>query len=169
VASASGIDVHLGTLESTDLGPAAFDAITLCHVIEHLPDPGSALRRCYALVKPGGRLVVITPSVASLGHLLFGHAWRGLEPPRHFVLFHPRALACIVSSAGFTDLCLRTSARSSISWFQASNAIQAMNGQRCLSPFGAKLASRLFCALEHAANAASGSVGEEIVLIATRS
>ena len=38
----------------------------------------------------GGRVVVVTPNAASVGRRLFRHRWRGLEPPRHLVVFsHP--------------------------------------------------------------------------------
>ena len=40
--------------------PAAFDAITCMEMLEHVPDPGSVLRACATLLKPGGRLFVST-------------------------------------------------------------------------------------------------------------
>lgn len=40
--------------------PAAFDAIACMEMIEHVPDPGSVIRACARLLKPGGRLFVST-------------------------------------------------------------------------------------------------------------
>lgn len=37
-----------------------FDAVTLLDVIEHIPDPKEFLRRAYALVSPGGLLIIST-------------------------------------------------------------------------------------------------------------
>ena len=34
--------------------PATFDAVTCMEMLEHVPDPGSVVRACAALVKPGG-------------------------------------------------------------------------------------------------------------------
>jgi 2-polyprenyl-6-hydroxyphenyl methylase / 3-demethylubiquinone-9 3-methyltransferase len=34
--------------------PASFDAVTCMEMLEHVPDPGSVVRACSALVKPGG-------------------------------------------------------------------------------------------------------------------
>ena len=34
--------------------PASFDAVTCMEMLEHVPDPGSVVRACAALVKPGG-------------------------------------------------------------------------------------------------------------------
>ncbi|WP_118857361.1 class I SAM-dependent methyltransferase [Sphingomonas mesophila] len=98
---AAGLDVRLGTLEAVD-GP--FDVITLSHAIEHLHEPAKVLEACYELLREGGRLWVETPSMDAWGLTRFGPDWRGLEPPRHLVLFSRKALLELLSSLGFTDL-----------------------------------------------------------------
>ncbi|MFN3311626.1 MAG: bifunctional 2-polyprenyl-6-hydroxyphenol methylase/3-demethylubiquinol 3-O-methyltransferase UbiG [Thermomonas sp.] len=40
--------------------PGAFDAVTCMEMLEHVPDPGSVVRACAALLKPGGRLFLST-------------------------------------------------------------------------------------------------------------
>ena len=40
--------------------PGAFDAITCMEMLEHVPDPGSVLRACATLLKPGGTLFLST-------------------------------------------------------------------------------------------------------------
>ncbi|HEY2346901.1 MAG TPA: bifunctional 2-polyprenyl-6-hydroxyphenol methylase/3-demethylubiquinol 3-O-methyltransferase UbiG [Xanthomonadaceae bacterium] len=40
--------------------PASFDAIACMEMLEHVPDPGSVVRACATLLKPGGRLFVST-------------------------------------------------------------------------------------------------------------
>ena len=40
--------------------PAAFDAVTCMEMLEHVPDPGSVLRACASLLKPGGTLFLST-------------------------------------------------------------------------------------------------------------
>ena len=40
--------------------PGAFDAVTCMEMLEHVPDPGSVLRACAGLLKPGGTLFVST-------------------------------------------------------------------------------------------------------------
>jgi 2-polyprenyl-6-hydroxyphenyl methylase/3-demethylubiquinone-9 3-methyltransferase len=40
--------------------PGSFDAVTCMEMLEHVPDPGSVLRACADLLKPGGRLFVST-------------------------------------------------------------------------------------------------------------
>jgi 2-polyprenyl-3-methyl-5-hydroxy-6-metoxy-1,4-benzoquinol methylase len=90
-----GIDVDLGDI--CDIGYAAeqFDAITARHVIEHVRDPGLFLAECWRILKPGGRLVFLTPNADSLGHRHFRARWRGLEQPRHLYLFNPRSMRAV--------------------------------------------------------------------------
>jgi 2-polyprenyl-6-hydroxyphenyl methylase/3-demethylubiquinone-9 3-methyltransferase len=40
--------------------PSVFDAITCMEMLEHVPDPGSVIAACAALLKPGGRLFLST-------------------------------------------------------------------------------------------------------------
>lgn len=59
----SGLDVdyRLQSVESlADEAPASFDAITCMEMLEHVPDPGSVLRACAKLLKPGGVLLLST-------------------------------------------------------------------------------------------------------------
>ncbi len=59
----SGLDVdyRLQSVESlADELPGSFDAITCMEMLEHVPDPGSVLRACAKLLKPGGRLLLST-------------------------------------------------------------------------------------------------------------
>ena len=40
--------------------PGQFDAITCMEMLEHVPDPGSIIRACTTLLRPGGRLFLST-------------------------------------------------------------------------------------------------------------
>lgn len=104
VARSIGLDVQCGDLEGQRYADAEFDAITLNHVIEHIPDPEKALSECHRVLKPGGHLVIFTPNASSLSHLVFGDAWRGLEPPRHLQVFSPPSLKRMLNTAGFEKL-----------------------------------------------------------------
>ncbi len=101
IASQKGLDVQCGSLEQQNYPSASFDAITLNHVIEHLPNPVRTLQECARLLKRSGKLVVLTPNGASLGHRLFKSHWRGLEPPRHLQIFTAGSLQGALACAGF--------------------------------------------------------------------
>jgi len=59
-------EVIVGDFMSAGLDGRLFDVITLLDLIEHLPNPLSALKRCHKLLKPGGYIVVYTPNHSSL-------------------------------------------------------------------------------------------------------
>jgi SAM-dependent methyltransferase len=104
VAAAAGIDVSLGTLADVSWPEGTFDAVTLSSVLEHLHDPRSAVAACRRLLAPGGTLHIVTPNVDALGALRFGVHWRGLEAPRHLVLFNRPALTRLLEASAFADV-----------------------------------------------------------------
>ena len=87
-AAAAGIDVSVGTLADVTWPEATFQAVTMSTVLEHLPDPRATLQACRRLLAPGGMLHIVTPNTEALGAERFGAHWRGLEAPRHLVLFN---------------------------------------------------------------------------------
>lgn len=101
LATANGLSVSCGTLDEHVFPPRTFDAVTLNHVIEHVPDPVATLRECARILKPGGKLVLFTPNGSSLGHRIFKDNWRGLEPPRHLHIFSIESIRKALHSAGF--------------------------------------------------------------------
>ena len=102
-ANALGLPVTDDTLlELADKGQR-YDVITLSHVIEHVHRPVDTLRQCRALLKPGGRIWLETPNIGSRGYRRFGRYWRGIEAPRHLVLFTRKSLAGALEAAGFAE------------------------------------------------------------------
>ena len=102
-ARRQNLDVRLGGVDALDSSVEQFDAITLCHVIEHVHDPVDVLCACYKLLKPGGFLWLETPNITSEGYRLFGTDWLALDPPRHLVLFNQKSMEQALKSAGFSE------------------------------------------------------------------
>ncbi|WP_128106522.1 class I SAM-dependent methyltransferase [Azoarcus sp. DN11] len=122
-ARAEGLQVRHGGIELFDDVRERYDVITASHVIEHVHDPVDMLVRIHRLLKPGGRLWLETPNLASLGHRLYGPNWRGLEPPRHLVLFTPDSLRAALRKAGFSRISQELRGLVLYSIFAASEAI----------------------------------------------
>lgn len=64
--------------------PSSFDVITCMEMLEHVPDPGSVIRACGTLLKPGGKLFLSTLNRTPLA---FGAAILGAE---HLLRVLPR-------------------------------------------------------------------------------
>jgi 2-polyprenyl-3-methyl-5-hydroxy-6-metoxy-1,4-benzoquinol methylase len=104
IARRAGLEVRQGGIECFADQTQSFDFITMNHVIEHVHDPRAVLTQAMALLRPNGCLYLETPNVHSYGHRRFGHHWRGLEPPRHLVLFHWRSLEMLLRQIGFARI-----------------------------------------------------------------
>ncbi|GIG57626.1 hypothetical protein Lfu02_19980 [Longispora fulva] len=126
-ARSRGLDIRHGGVEVLD--PAErFDGITLSHVIEHVHDPVALLAACRRMLNPGGWIWLETPNLDALGHQRYGADWRGLEPPRHLVLFTPASLKQALAKAGFVDAEIQRAALSTGFTFSASEAIARGEG-----------------------------------------
>jgi 2-polyprenyl-3-methyl-5-hydroxy-6-metoxy-1,4-benzoquinol methylase len=106
-ARGRGLDVECGSLEQQNYATGAYDAVTLSHVIEHVPDPVQTLAECRRILKPGGKLVLFTPNASSLSHRVFKQHWRGLEPPRHLHVFSTESMRPSLERAGFQNISIR--------------------------------------------------------------
>ena len=104
VEQRTGITIHIGTLPHSDLAPQSFDAVTMWHVLEHVPDPRQILRCAAELLRPRGLLVVEVPNIASDTFERFGNNWDGLELPRHFQHFSPKTLQAMLPVGAFRNI-----------------------------------------------------------------
>lgn len=162
-----------GSLESASILPSTCDVITMSHVIEHLPDPEATLKECYRLLRPGGRLVVLTPNLHALTHKVFGRYWFGLQPPQHLQIFSRASLSSFTFQAGFQNVRVRTVASyARIRWeksrkMKRDGALpQGGLGMQRLESISLNAWS--FHAIEELLNAMFRNVGEDLVMIATK-
>jgi 2-polyprenyl-3-methyl-5-hydroxy-6-metoxy-1,4-benzoquinol methylase len=103
-SSEYGIDIMHGTLGSAKLPDSYYDAATLWHVLEHLPDPLGALGEISGALRTGGRLFVAVPDFGSWQAGRFKEDWFGVDAPRHLTHFTRRTLAAMLEKAGFRVL-----------------------------------------------------------------
>lgn len=169
IARRKGLAVGCGAVEDQCYPGGGFDAITLHHVIEHVPDPAGTLVECARLLKPKGTLVVMTPNIDSLGYRLFRANWRGLEPPRHLHVMSPDSLRVLLNRAGFAKT--RVSTRNSSYMWHQSLMLRAggvAKHGRMRSGVIGELGAGLMTVLESALLTLNANVGECIVTISER-
>ncbi|CDW92336.1 conserved hypothetical protein [Thiomonas sp. CB2] len=125
VARARDLNVSCTSVSELAARPCneSYDVITLSHVIEHVHDPIALLHDLYRLLKPGGRLWLETPNINSLGAVRFKKYWRGLEVPRHLVLFSPSSLQTSLMNAGFKQIEQHWHGMAALSMYSESGAL----------------------------------------------
>lgn len=104
-AIARGVSARQGDLfEALESSPAAFDAILVVDVIEHMTKPelarlGRVLR---SALRPGGRLIVQTPNGEGIGsgRIVYGDL-------THETIFNESSLGQYLRAFGFTDIRFR--------------------------------------------------------------
>jgi SAM-dependent methyltransferase len=96
-----GVPTVCASLSRTPFASESCATITMFHVLEHLYEPHACIEEAHRLLRPNGRLVVQVPNAASWQFLLLGSSWRGVEIPRHLLLFRPSDLEILLDRCGF--------------------------------------------------------------------
>jgi 2-polyprenyl-3-methyl-5-hydroxy-6-metoxy-1,4-benzoquinol methylase len=164
------LDVKLGTLEEQSYPSNHFDAVIVSHVIEHLHDVLAFLAECQRILRPGGRLVAITPNINSLGHRLFKASWLPLDPPRHLLLFSPETLTSAAHQAGFSQAEVKTTVRGAYGISIESDRI-SKSQPNVGEPPGSmleKLRGHLYQYAESFALLIEPDLGEELLIVAIK-
>ncbi len=166
-----GLHVVQGTLESLQNGVGEFDALTLLHVIEHVPDPRETLHAAWRVLRPGGRLLIVTPNGRGLGSRVFGSAWINWDPPRHLHVFTVAALHRLLVETGFAPERTCTTGRNARWTWEASAEVRNTGRCRCVDQPRSTAASRWGGRLARLAeNVLPGrnELGEELVAIGVK-
>ena len=102
-------EVLCGDIETIELPwqPAAFDALILSEVLEHLVEPWAVLDKLARVVRPGGLVLASSPNVAHwrvVRELVLGRfelADQGVFDRTHMRWFTPESYAAMFERAGF--------------------------------------------------------------------
>jgi SAM-dependent methyltransferase len=131
-ARAKRVNVIGKAFEDVPVGPESFDIITMIHVLEHFHNPVGMLMKAAAMLKKGGRLIVVVPNADSLSRHVFGEHWANWDVPRHLFHFSGDTLKSVCEKAGLQTMAIETRAHASI-WIDSARSIL---GLKWLQDFG---------------------------------
>jgi SAM-dependent methyltransferase len=88
-----GLTIHHGIVQTCELEQGTYDLALMIATIEHLDDPLTVLKAVKKLLKPGGRVVIVTDNTDTLDFKIFHQRhWGGYHFPRHWSLFSPATM-----------------------------------------------------------------------------
>jgi 2-polyprenyl-3-methyl-5-hydroxy-6-metoxy-1,4-benzoquinol methylase len=119
---ASPPPIEAGTLNSTSHQPDTYDLITAFHVLEHLPNPHTALFACHRWLKLGGHIVIEVPNLITYDHSFHSRFHRA-----HVVHFSPETLLAAMKVAGFEKIQCHTAELSSAIRLTAIKPIKSLD------------------------------------------
>jgi SAM-dependent methyltransferase len=100
-AARRGLMVHRSFVQDCPVAPGSIDLALMIATIEHVDSPPEVLAAVGRLLKPGGRVVIVTDNAASPDARLFqGRHWGGYHFPRHWNLFTGATLRALAEKAG---------------------------------------------------------------------
>jgi SAM-dependent methyltransferase len=92
-AQRRGLNVRQGTIQSLNFSEASYDLVFTIATLEHVDEPVQVLEGVRSLLRPGGRVVIVTDNTDTLNFRLAQHRyWGGYHFPRHWNLFNAKTL-----------------------------------------------------------------------------
>lgn len=157
---ATGARVFAGDVADAGYADGAFDFVVSLEVIEHVPAPARQLREIARVLRPGGLLLLSTPSFAGLSRRALGLRWRVIDP-EHLGYFTPRTLRAALRAAGFTRAHVRSRGLDVSTWRPAAQgqAAARFDPQAAAGMRDRVNASSLLRAARDTANVALGLTG----------
>jgi SAM-dependent methyltransferase len=87
---------------------SSLDVITAFHLLEHEPAVHSLVKKCFALLKPGGWFVAAVPLIDSFQAWLFQSRWMNItEAPRHVTLPSRPGIEGLFRRVGFDSVTIQ--------------------------------------------------------------
>lgn len=95
--------VRVGTIDSVNMPDEAFDVCVAFDVIEHVREPDTFLLRVLGMLKPGGTLFLVTPSLQSWSARLMRRHWMEFKT-EHLHYFGPKTICRLLTKTGFDSM-----------------------------------------------------------------
>lgn len=102
MAEEKGLKVHHGSIDEIELPKNQYDLAIMVQTIEHVAEPAEVLRAVHKILKPNGKVVIVTDNTDSLDFRIFKNSyWGGYHFPRHWNLFNKNSLTELSKKTGF--------------------------------------------------------------------
>jgi hypothetical protein len=110
--------------------------VLLIATIEHVADPPAVLAAIRHLLKPGGRVIIVTDNTATLDFAIWkGRYWGGYHFPRHWNLFNEASITKLARLSGFGVSSISTSV-SPVNWvYSIRNCLDDFNAPKSIVDF----------------------------------
>lgn len=96
--------LYTSDAQQLPLAGASFGVVVVKHIVEHLPDPGAAIREIGRVLEPRGILILATPNLDGLLRPLKGEKWIGFQDPTHISLKRPAEWMELIRMAGLHSI-----------------------------------------------------------------
>lgn len=90
--------------ELSGLPSSSFDAVSMWHVLEHVPNPKKTSTQIFDLLKPGGLAIIAVPNFKSADAKMYGSLWAAYDVPRHLFHFSRTGMIDLFNDRGFTHI-----------------------------------------------------------------
>lgn len=104
IAASKGASFLSATSEAAD---QSFDAITLWHVLEHLPNLESQIKELHRLLHSKGTLIIAVPNFKSFDAKHYKEFWAAYDVPRHLWHFSASSIQRLVEREGMEVVSIR--------------------------------------------------------------
>jgi ubiquinone/menaquinone biosynthesis C-methylase UbiE len=110
ICDSHGLPIVIGDIYALALPENSIDAIVFLEVVEHLENPGAALKEIHRVLKPNGKLLMTFPNDtvywwARMITFKFREARYDLG---HKKQYRPGEMACVLEKAGFAVFSIKS-------------------------------------------------------------
>lgn len=102
--------VRCGQLETAGFAEGSFDVCVLFDAIEHVRDPAALLSRVHGLLRPGGTLFLVTPSLDSPSAKLLRQDWMEFKA-EHLFYFDAETIRLALAKSHFKQVQVGTNTK----------------------------------------------------------
>jgi 2-polyprenyl-3-methyl-5-hydroxy-6-metoxy-1,4-benzoquinol methylase len=107
MAKNNGVKILAKYIDQVSTSLYSFDVIILFDVVEHLSQPQQMLQNVHQLLKPGGKVIILTGNIDSLNSKLAGSKWSYFNTYEHISFFSPSSIQYLLIANQFKDIRIR--------------------------------------------------------------